>query len=119
MATRREGNAKGSGVAPVTDYGVRAAAALNELLPPQHRDKTVARMFDCSVRFAKYLRQGRFWTAERLSQASRALGSDFDMRLAVPEAFRVPTTLGVHERLDALEAEIVGLRQQLRDGGNE
>ena len=74
-----------NGNAPMTaDYGRRAAAALDLLIPGPHRDKAIARLFGTSVRMAKYLRSGRHWTAERLSQASRALGAGFDVALYSP-----------------------------------
>lgn len=119
MASGLEGNAKGKGVAPVTDYGLRAAAALNDLIPGPHRDKAVARLFNCSVRFAKYLRAGQHWTADRLSQASRVLGADFDIRLNGIPVFQVPTTPQLHERIDALEAEFRALQQHLKTGGGD
>src|SRR6185312_899714 len=70
--------------AAMSDYGMRAATAVNELLPGRHRDKILAGMFNCSVRTAQYLRAGRFWTVERLSQASRVLGVAFDHALYSP-----------------------------------
>lgn len=82
MAIRAEGKPKGKGVARMSDYGVRAAMALNQLLPGEHRDKTVARMFNVSVRMAKYLRTGQHWTIDRLSQASAVLGASFDVLLS-------------------------------------
>lgn len=87
------------------DYGQRAAIALDRCIPGPHRDKEVARLFGCSVRFAKYLRRGQHWTADRLTQASRALKS-FDEYLASPN---------LHRRLDALEAEIAELRKDIQD----
>lgn len=66
----------------MSDYGARAAAALNEFLPGQHRDKTVARLFGVSLRLAQYLRAGQCWTTERFTQASKAFGVDFDLRLS-------------------------------------
>lgn len=92
----------------MSDYGIRAADALNQLLPGEHRDKTVARLFDCSVRMAKYLRAGQHWTAERLSQASSLFGSMFDeMLVSGPE---------LHRRMDALETEIAELRRSIKNG---
>lgn len=63
---------------------MRAAGAVNHLLPGRNRDKLLARMFGCSVRTAQYLRAGQFWTVERLSQASRVLGVAFDRALYTP-----------------------------------
>jgi len=84
MASGRKGKPEGKGIAPVTtsDYGMRAAMALNHALPGEHRDKLVARMFGCSVRMAKYLRAGQYWTIDRLNQASAVIGDVFDIALS-------------------------------------
>lgn len=87
------------------DYGQRAALALDRCIPGPHRDKAVARLFGVSVRMAQYLRRGQFWTAERMSQASQMLAS-FDQYISAPN---------IHQRLDALEAEIATLREQLKE----
>lgn len=67
-----------------SDYGTRAALALDELLPHGNRDKAVQRLFDVSLRMAKYLRVGKHWTIERLNQASRVIDG-FDVLVASPE----------------------------------
>lgn len=54
-------------------YGVRAATALNKLIPSPYQDKRVARLMGCSVRMAQYLRRGECWTIERLNKASATL----------------------------------------------
>lgn len=66
--------------------GQRAASALNAVLPARHRAKTVAQLFDCSVRFAKYLLVGDHWTGRRLTQASDVLGAAFDAAFSLPES---------------------------------
>lgn len=83
MATNQEGNILTERCNSLSDYGQRAAAALNALLSGPHKDKAAARVFACSVRMAKYLRAGQFWTIERLNQASKAF-NDFDAYLADP-----------------------------------
>lgn len=113
MESGGERNETRKDLASVTDYGARAAAALDQLLPGPHRDKAVARLFNVSVRMAQYLRSGRFWTAERLSQASRALGVDFDVRIAAPSADRI------WDRIGELEREIAALRQEQWGTGGE
>src|SRR4051812_38259451 len=88
MATEPEGKPvshEGNGVMGA-DYGIRAAHALDRLIGGPHRDKVVARAFGVSVRMAKYLRSGKHWTTERLSQASRLWGVDFDRLLSAPNA---------------------------------
>ena len=111
MPTTPEGKhlAQGGSGKVSADYGQRAAYALDRCVPGPHRDKKVAGIFGVSVRMAKYLRQGHFWTTDRLTQASRAL-QNFDAYIASPN---------IHQRLDALEAEIVALRQQIRVEGDE
>lgn len=69
-----------SSCALFSSYGVRAAAALNKLIPSPYQDKRVARLMGCSVRMAQYLRRGECWTIERLNKASAAL-SGFDAML--------------------------------------
>lgn len=111
MATETGGSiASQKGRARMTaDYGQRAAIALDRCIPGPYRDKQVARLFGVSVRFAKMLRAGQHWTAERLTQASQAL-KGFDEYLASPN---------LHRRLDALEAEIAELRRDIQDRGED
>lgn len=99
----------GNGDGTMSDYGARAAFALDRLLPGPNRDKAVERIFNCSPRMARYLRRGMFWTAERLTQASLAI-ENFDNYIATPN---------LQHRLDALEAEIAELRQHLRGEDND
>jgi len=111
MATGTEGSGvaqKGNG-RMTADYGQRAAIALDRCITGPHRDKEVARLFGVSVRFAKYLRAGQHWTAERFSQASEKI-KGFDAYIASPE---------IHSRLDELQAEIDALRAHIQDGGND
>lgn len=89
-----------------SDYGQRAAIALDELIPSQHRDKTVARLFDVSVRFAKYLRRGQYWTIDRLDQASRLI-EHFDEFVASPEKMR-----GIRMEMDELDKRLAKLEQE-------
>lgn len=86
------------------DYGQRAALALDRCIPGPNRDKAVARLFGVSVRMAQYLRRGQHWTTERLTQASAALQS-VDQYISAPN---------IHQRLDAMEAELTELRQHLK-----
>lgn len=85
-------NEEGKEIAPeckgpmTADYGIRAARAVNELVPRPHRDKALQRMFDCSLRMAKYLSAGQFWTIDRLNQASAILGAPFDAALMGADA---------------------------------
>jgi hypothetical protein len=88
MATEKKRNV----VAAMSDFGIRAAVAIDSLLPGPHKDKRVARLFGVSVRLAQYLRQGKHWTVDRMSQASRLLGSDFDIALFHAEATRLRQT---------------------------
>ena len=90
------------------DYGVRAAVALDRVLPGPHRDKTVARLFNVSVRTAQYLRGGKYWTIARLSQASALLGVAFDAALCSPitsAEFEVETA-DFDARLSRVEARL-------------
>lgn len=91
------------------DYGQRAAMALDRCVPGPHRDKIVAGKLGVSVRMAKYLRAGLFWTTDRLTQASRSF-EDFDAYIATPN---------LHQRLDELQAEIEALRQHIQGKGDE
>lgn len=105
MASGRKGNRSARKLHQMTaDYGMRAAMALNDYLPGQHRDKIVARMFGVSLRMAKYLRKGHYWTLDRLSQASAELGAGFDLALAGkrPEIGEIVERLArLEERFDA------------------
>lgn len=67
-----------------SNYGNRAAAALDQLLPRPHRAKILARMLECSVRTAKHLLAGERWHHRRLTQASELLGDAFDVALSRP-----------------------------------
>jgi hypothetical protein len=88
------------------DFAQRAALALNSLVPGPHRDKSIARIFDCSVRLAQYLRAGQHWTIDRLNIASqRIIG--FDAYLASPD---------FHTRLDQIARELDEIRSNLRGG---
>ena len=103
---------KGKGIAETgkrmsADYGVRAGMALNHLVRGPHRDKAVARLLGVSVRMAKYLRAGQFWTTARLSQAGRLIDG-FDAYLASPE--------WVLARLDELAVEVERLREAAGGG---
>jgi ubiquinone biosynthesis protein UbiJ len=88
------------------DYGQRAATALDLLITGPHRDKTVARLFGVSVRMAKYLRAGQYWTSERLTQASGVLGAAFDAALISPSssAQHYAEMADIADRLARLEA---------------
>lgn len=70
-----ESEEEGKDVAPLSDYGIRAATALHLIYPGRHRPKAVARALDVSLRMAKYLCAGRHWTVDRLSQAGRTIGT--------------------------------------------
>lgn len=112
MASAQKRNENRKHIARMSsDYGARAAAALNELLPGRHGDKTLARVFGCSLRLAQYLRRGQCWTADRLTQASREFGVAFDALLISPEA--------LNDRLDRMDAEIANLRKQIGTKGDE
>lgn len=87
------------------DYGQRAAYALGRCVSGPNADKIVAGAFGISVRMARYLRNGLFWTTERLNQASGAF-KNFDGYLAAPDQ--------LHARLDELEHELADLRAMLR-----
>lgn len=109
MASGRKGNCGATKLHRMTsDYGMRAAIALNDLLPSQHRDKTVQRLFNVSLRTAKYLRAGRHWTTDRLSQASAALGAAFDAALYSPvsSAEHYSEMADIEDRLARLEVRI-------------
>lgn len=93
---------------PMSDYGLRAAQALDTLVPGPHRDKAVARLFRCSVRMAQYLRRGEYWTADRLSQASRTLGAAFDVLLYDPDAMAAEIA-ELRRRIDILHERFGGM----------
>lgn len=106
MATARKGNEiaqKGNGTMP-SDYGMRAAIAIDRLVLGPHRDKTVARLFGVSVRMAKYLRAGQHWTIDRLNRASETI-KGFDSYLASPN---------FNARIEEIERELFQLRADLR-----
>jgi hypothetical protein len=85
------------------DYALRAARALEELIPERNRDKAIARLFNCSVRMAVYLRRGEKWTIARLNQASAALGAEFDRRLCGLDQV-IPSPEDINARLTRVEA---------------
>lgn len=68
------------------EIATRAGRALDQLVPGPNRDKLIATAFEVSPRFARYLRAGCGWTVERLEQASRLFGVDFDLLLYTPTA---------------------------------
>jgi len=109
MATEPEGNnfAQKGNRKMTSDYGQRAALAVNRLVPGPHRDKAIARKLGCSVRFAKYLRAGQHWTIDWLNRASSTI-QGFDAYLASPD---------FHNRLDEIERELVEIRSNLRGEG--
>src|SRR5688572_9462555 len=101
MASRQDGSVvanRGRRRAVTADYGQRAAMALERCIPGPNRDKAIARLFGVSDRMARYLRCGQHWTAERLGQASQALGARFDAYVASTDV--------VCAELDRLEGEI-------------
>jgi len=62
-------------------HGMRPFALdllIAERIAERNRDKAVARMFGVSLRMAKYLREGKHWTVDRLQMASALLGRDFN-----------------------------------------
>ena len=107
--TRKDFAHQRNGRRMTADYGQRAALALERCIPGPNRDKAVARLFGVSVRMAQYLRRGQHWTADRLTQASAAL-QGFDQYISAPN---------IHQRLDAMEAELIELRQHLRASEGE
>ena len=105
------------------DFAGNAGFALDFLvaqrIAEQNRDKAVARMFGISLRMAKYLREGKHWTVERLTIASSLLGRDFDVLVIVPMRYGIePET--IHDRIDEvenqIEQELEVLRGEVRDG---
>src|SRR5678815_1149880 len=88
----------------------------DSLVPGPHRDKSVARLFGVSVRQAKYLRIGRYWTVDRLTQASAVLGAAFDAALYSPVSSgqHYSEMAGIEDRLTRLEARIA----EVDRGGN-
>jgi hypothetical protein len=105
------------------DFAGNAGFALDFLvaqrIAEQNRDKAVARMFGVSLRMAKYLREGKHWTVNRLSTASALLGRDFDVLVIVPLRCGIAPE-EIHDRIDEvknqIEDEIVLLRSEVRDG---
>jgi hypothetical protein len=109
MASKPKGNGSATRLHRMSaDYGIRAATALNLLLPGQHRAKALQRMFDVSERTAKYLLAGQHWTTARLSQAGKAI-EGFDELISTPN---------LHARMDAMETQIAELQRQVRDKGD-
>ena len=92
------------------DYGQRAAIALDLLVPGPHRDKAVARMFGVSVRTAKYLRTGKRWTVDRMTQARERLGEAFDT--ALTGAQMRAETENIEQRIARLEAKLEALARR-------
>lgn len=66
------------------NYGQRAAAALDAVLPQRGRSKIIQQLFDVCPRMARYLLVGDHWTARRLTQASDLFGAAFDAALNRP-----------------------------------
>jgi hypothetical protein len=108
MASGRDGsNVANRGKPPVTaDYGQRAAMALERCIPGPNRDKAIARLFGVSDRMARYLRCGQHWTAERLTQASKAI-TDFDEYISAPN---------IRAKIDRLEADLAEVKRLIREG---
>jgi hypothetical protein len=105
------------------DFAGNAGFALDllvgERIAVRNRDKAVARMFGVSLRMAKYLREGKHWTTDRLTMASALLGRDFDVLVIVP----LRSGIGpdeIHDRIDAvgnqIDQEIAVLRGEVKDG---
>jgi len=105
------------------DFARNAGFALDFLvaqrIAERNRDKAVARMFGCSMRTAKYLREGKHWTIDRLRMASSLLGRDFDILVIIPLRCGVEPE-AIHDHIDAvenqIEQEIEELRSEVRDG---
>ena len=111
MASEPKGNGSATRLHRMSaDYGIRAATALNTLLPGQHRAKAIQRLFDVSPRTAKYLLAGRFWTIQRLTQARSILGAPFDAALLSDE-LHLSEMQEITERLARLESWREELRQ--------
>jgi hypothetical protein len=97
------------------NYALRAARALEELIPAANRDKAIAQVFNCSVRMAQYLRQGEKWTIERLNQARAVFGAEFDRRLCALDQI-VPTPDDINARLSRIEILVADLLRQQGGG---
>lgn len=105
------------------DFAGNAGFALDFLIAQRiaerNRDKAVARMFGVSLRMAKYLREGKCWTVDRLTMASALLGRDFDVLVIVPLRIAIEPD-EIHDRIDAfenrIEQEITMMRGEVRDG---
>lgn len=93
-----------------SDYGQRAAFALNLCSRGPNSDKLAAQAFRCSDRMVRFLRKGMFWTTDRLNQASAAF-RHFDAYLAAPDQ--------LHTRIDEIEQELADLRSLLRGEDDE
>jgi hypothetical protein len=99
-----------------TDFALRAGQALEALLPERDRDKAIARLFNCSVRMAKYLRTGQSWTVERLGQASAALGEAFDRLVfggALDDTRLAAESEAIHQRIAEQQTRIRELEADL------
>ncbi len=110
---------KGSDNALEGNIFARAAtAAVNQIINGAHADKRTARHLHCSLRLAKYLRAGKYWTLERLSIASAMLGDEFD-RLLMPHLHTIesiPPPRGdddLHKKLDRVLKEISAIKDQI------
>jgi hypothetical protein len=102
-------------------FGKRAGRALKALFPEQHRDKAIARFFGCTVRMARYLQAGEYWSRERLDYASRALGVEFD-RFLVPRDEPIVQKETIEARLARIEDqldELIAEARRLREAENE
>ena len=93
-----------------SDYGIRAARALDLAVPGPNRDKLIARAMNVSLRTAQHLRSGQRWTTERLNQASRAF-TNFDAFLACPDQ--------LYAYLDDMEQKLADFRALLGGGDDE
>lgn len=93
-----------------SDYGIRAARALDLSTSGPHRDKIIARAMNISTRTVQYLRSGQHWTTDHLNRASAAF-KNFDAYLASPEQ--------LHARLDEMENELSELRRMLRGANGD
>lgn len=103
MATDKKGNKSAGTLHPMmSDYGMRAATALDLVVPGPHRDKTIANKLGVSLRHAKYLRAGRYWNIARLNQVSAIFGSTFDALLGSSATHYADMT-AIAERLARVE----------------
>ena len=108
-----------------SEIGRRAAAYMDQAVQGPHRDKHIARIFDCSVSMAKLLRRGQGWTAARLGQAARLWGWRFiavvfegpiGRCLPALEMERIESDLAdLDERAARAREDLALLRQELAD----